>query len=146
VAVSRPNNGGFTLIEVLIAMSLFAIAATMVVPTMFAWVQANQLSVQRDRARQALDRVGDEYLQMGWASSAWSTAHDRFDAPTDAETGFDTTVDWTLPGGETVPRFYHIYAPAEFEREIADSGLETVSFEISSGNCYAFVRSEGKGP
>ncbi|MBX0302953.1 class I SAM-dependent methyltransferase [Haloarcula salinisoli] len=74
--------------------------------------------------------------------SVWSTAHDRFDAPEDAETGFDTTVDWTLPGGETVPRFYHIYAPAEFERELDDSGLETVSFEISSGNCYAVVVAE----
>ena len=78
--------------------------------------------------------------------SVWSTAHNRFDAPADAETGFATTVDWTLPGGETVPRFYHIYAPAEFRRELDDSGLETVSFEISSGNCYAVVRPEGKGP
>ncbi len=34
--------------------------------------------------------------------SAWSTAHDRFDA----EDGFDTTVEWTLPGGEPVDRFY----------------------------------------
>ena len=78
--------------------------------------------------------------------SAWSTAHDRFDAPEDAETGFDTTVDWTLPGGETVPRFYHIYAPAEFRRALDESDLTTASFEISSGNCYAVVRSEGKGP
>jgi len=68
--------------------------------------------------------------------SAWSTAHDRFDA----EDGFDTTVDWTLPGGETVPRFYHIYAPAEFEADVADSDLEPVDFEVSSGNCYATVR------
>ncbi|WP_262176761.1 class I SAM-dependent methyltransferase [Haloarcula laminariae] len=78
--------------------------------------------------------------------SVWSTAHDRFDTSEDAETGFDTTVDWTLPGGETVPRFYHIYAPAEFRRALDRSGLATVSFEISSGNCYAVVRSEGKGP
>ena len=78
--------------------------------------------------------------------SVWSTAHDRFDTSADASAGFDTTVDWTLPGGETVPRFYHIYAPAEFERELDASGLETVSFDISSGNCYAVVRSEGKGP
>jgi len=78
--------------------------------------------------------------------SAWSTAHDRFDAPDDAETGFDTTVDWTLPGGETVPRFYHIYAPAEFERDVVASGLALVSLEISSGNCYAVVESEGKAP
>ena len=70
--------------------------------------------------------------------SAWSTTHDRFDA----ETGFDTTVDWTLPGGETVDRFYHIYDPAEFEDDVTESALEPVSFEVSSGNCYAVVGSE----
>ena len=77
--------------------------------------------------------------------SAWSTAHDRFEGDEtaraeDPETGFDTTVDWTLPGGETVPRFYHIYAPAEFRADIAESRLELVEFEISSGNCYGTVR------
>ncbi|MHC3380468.1 class I SAM-dependent methyltransferase [Haloarcula sp. H-GB5] len=76
--------------------------------------------------------------------SAWSTAHDRFDADTDADAGFDTTVDWTLPGGETVPRFYHIYTPAEFERDVADSDLRLVSMELSSGNCYGVVEPEGK--
>jgi ubiquinone/menaquinone biosynthesis C-methylase UbiE len=76
--------------------------------------------------------------------SAWSTAHDRFDAAPDADEGFDTAVDWTLPGGETVPRFYHIYAPAEFERDVADSDLRLVSLELSSGNCYGVVEPEGK--
>ena len=65
--------------------------------------------------------------------SAWSTAHDRFDR----DEGFDTTVDWTLPGGETVPRYYHIYSPAEFESDLAESDLETRHVEVSSGNCYA---------
>jgi tRNA (uracil-5-)-methyltransferase TRM9 len=72
--------------------------------------------------------------------SAWSTAHDRFDAPADAETGFDTTVDWTLPGGETVPRFYHIYALPEFEADVAAAGLHIADAFVSSGNCYAVVR------
>ncbi|WP_144902304.1 class I SAM-dependent methyltransferase [Halobellus captivus] len=67
--------------------------------------------------------------------SAWSTAHDRFDA-TD---GFDTTVPWTLPGGERVQRFYHIYDPAEFESDLAASDLDVVTSVISSGNCYAVV-------
>jgi len=71
--------------------------------------------------------------------SAWSTAHDAFDASADATEGFDTDVDWTLPGGETVPRFYHIYAPEEFDADIAASGLEVVDSRISSGNCYAVV-------
>ena len=97
--------------------------------------------------RASLDELARVLASDGRALvSVWSTAHDRFDAPEDAEEGFDTTVDWTLPGGETVPRFYHIYAPAEFERELDESGLATESFEISSGNCYAVVRSEGKGP
>jgi tRNA (uracil-5-)-methyltransferase TRM9 len=72
--------------------------------------------------------------------SAWSTAHDRFDA----EDGFDTTVDWTLPGGERVPRFYHIYSPAEFRADLDDSGLEPVEVFVSSGNCYAVV-ADGEG-
>ena len=67
--------------------------------------------------------------------SAWSTAHETFDETE----GFDTTVDWTLPGGETVDRFYHIYAPDEFEAELAASALEVVDWEVSSGNCYATV-------
>lgn len=71
--------------------------------------------------------------------SAWSTAHDRFDA----ESGFDTTVPWTLPGGESVPRFYHIYDPAEFAADIGESGLRTVAATVSSGNCYAVVEPGG---
>jgi len=72
--------------------------------------------------------------------SAWSAAHDRFDAPADAEVGFDTTVEWTLPGGETVPRFYHIYTPDEFRSDIESSDLALDEFEVSSGNCYGTVR------
>jgi len=68
--------------------------------------------------------------------SAWSTEHDRFDATE----GFDTTVEWTLPGGEAVDRFYHIYDPDEFRADIDRSELELVDFEISSGNCYGIVR------
>lgn len=74
--------------------------------------------------------------------SAWSTAHDRFDADADAEVGFDTTVDWTLPGGETVPRFYHIYAPREFDADLVASDLRIVDSVVSSGNCYAVVGPE----
>ncbi len=72
--------------------------------------------------------------------SAWSTAHDRFDA----EDGFDTTVDWTLPGGERVPRFYHIYSPEEFRADLDESGLVPVDVFVSSGNCYAVV-ADGEG-
>lgn len=67
--------------------------------------------------------------------SAWSTEHDRFDA----DQGFDTTVDWTLPDGETVGRFYHIYAPGEFERDLARSALGVERTWVAAGNCYAVV-------
>jgi ubiquinone/menaquinone biosynthesis C-methylase UbiE len=67
--------------------------------------------------------------------SAWSTAHDRFDA----DEGFDTTIDWTLPGGETVPRFYHVYSPTEFETDLRESDLAVRKAFVSSGNCYAVV-------
>jgi len=71
--------------------------------------------------------------------SAWSVTHDTFDVSDDAETGFDTTVEWTLPGGETVPRFYHVYAPAEFQADVEASALSLDAFEVSSGNCYGTV-------
>jgi len=74
--------------------------------------------------------------------SAWSTAHDRFDASPDDETGFDTSLEWTLPDGETIDRYYHIYAPAEFEADLEAGGLAIESSFVSSGNCYAVVRSE----
>lgn len=86
-----------------------------------------------------LDRV----LRPGGRAlvSAWSSEHDRFDVDPGAEEGFDTTVDWTLPGGETVPRFYHIYARPEFEADLRASGLVTEESYVSSGNCYAVCRS-----
>ncbi len=74
--------------------------------------------------------------------SVWSTAHDRFDANADAEVGFDTTIDWTLPDETVVPRFYHIYAPQEFEADLADSNLQVENIRVSSGNCYAEVQGE----
>jgi ubiquinone/menaquinone biosynthesis C-methylase UbiE len=95
----------------------------------------HHLSPRAARIR-SLDELARVLAPGGTALvSAWSTAHDRFDR----EDGFDTTVDWTLPGGETVPRYYHIYSPAEFEANIAESALEVVDVDVSSGNCYAVV-------
>ena len=74
--------------------------------------------------------------------SAWSVTHDRFNRTE----GFDTTVDWTLPGGETVSRFYHIYDPVEFEADVNESELGIEEVFEERGNCYAVVRTEGKGP
>ena len=68
--------------------------------------------------------------------SAWSTEHDRFDATS----GFDTCVDWTLPDGEVVQRFYHIYDPEEFRADLERSDLAVATAFVSSGNCYAEVK------
>lgn len=90
----------------------------------------------RERRVESLNELARVLAPDGTALvSAWSTAHDRFDRTE----GFDTTVDWTLPGGETVPRYYHIYSPSEFEADLAESALETHDTDVSSGNCYAEV-------
>ena len=99
----------------------------------------HHLPTAADR-RASLDELARVLSPEGQALvSVWSTAHDRFDASADAESGFDTTVDWTLPGGETVPRFYHIYAPPEFHADLDASALSPVDVFVSSGNCYAVV-------
>jgi tRNA (uracil-5-)-methyltransferase TRM9 len=72
--------------------------------------------------------------------SAWSVTHDRFEA----DDGFDTTVDWTLPGGETVPRYYHIYDPTEFASDLQASALAVERVFDERGNCYGVVGVEGK--
>ena len=94
----------------------------------------------RSLRRRSLDELARVLAPGGEALvSAWSTVHDRFEADPDAESGFDTHVDWTLPHGETVPRYYHIYAPPEFDRDLADSDLRVARTWVSSGNCYAVV-------
>lgn len=95
----------------------------------------------RKRRLASLDELARVLAPGGRALvSAWSTAHSRFEDEQTNGSGLDTEIDWTLPGGETVPRFYHVYDPSEFERDLADSDLVVESFELSSGNCYAVVR------
>jgi len=67
--------------------------------------------------------------------SAWSVSHGRFDR----ESAFDTEIDWTLPDGETVPRFYHVYDLGEFEADLAESALCVAEVFESHGNCYGVV-------
>lgn len=72
--------------------------------------------------------------------SVWAVTHERFDA----ETGFDTVVDWTLPDGTTAPRFYHIYDEAEFEGDLAAARVRVVDRWEESGNLYARVAPLGE--
>jgi len=86
----------------------------------------HHLPTRADR-RRSLDELARVLAPDGRALvSAWSTEHDRFDD--DGDDGFDTTVDWTLPGGEVVPRFYHVYAPDEFQADVAATGLTIDDF------------------
>lgn len=90
----------------------------------------------RDARIASLDELSRVLAPGGRALvSAWSTTHETFDR----EEGFDTTVDWTLPGGETVPRYYHIYDPDEFERDLRTSALGIERTFEEAGNCYAVV-------
>ncbi|PSP73800.1 SAM-dependent methyltransferase [Halobacteriales archaeon QS_3_64_16] len=68
--------------------------------------------------------------------SSWSVTHDRFERTT----GFDTTIDWTLPNDETVPRYYHIYDRAEFDADLTASALVVDRTYLSHGNCFGEVR------
>ncbi len=95
----------------------------------------------RATRRASLDELGRVLAPEGRALvSAWSTAHDRFDADADAADGFDATLDWTLPDGTVVDRYYRVYAPAEFERDLAASAPAVARTWLSSGNCYAELR------
>jgi len=85
---------------------------------------------------QSLDELARVLAPGGTALvSSWSTAHDTFDR----EQAFETTVDWTLPDGETVPRYYYIYDPETFAVDLAESALVVESRWVSSGNNYARV-------
>ncbi|GAA0263633.1 class I SAM-dependent methyltransferase [Halobacterium noricense] len=110
----------------------------------------------RDARVASLDELARVLTADGDALvSAWSTTHDKFDRearnPSESRTaegseisveGFDTTVDWTLPGGETVPRFYHVYSPEEFRADLAASSLAVAETFTASGNCYGVVHGE----
>lgn len=72
--------------------------------------------------------------------SGWSIYDDRFDF----DTATDTTVDWTLPSGDTVPRFYHLYDADDFAGELAASDLTVDRRWVEAGNCYAIVRPRGE--
>lgn len=85
---------------------------------------------------ESLDELARVLAPTGRALiGVWSVTDDRFDF----EDGQDRVIPWTLPDGETVERFYHIYDRGDIERELAESRLAVRSLEASSGNWYADV-------
>jgi tRNA (uracil-5-)-methyltransferase TRM9 len=94
---------------------------------------------ERRLRRRSLDELARVLDADGAALvSVWSTTHDRFEDG-DTGAGFDTEVGWTLPDGTTVPRYYHIYAPEEFDADLDASALSVAESFTSAGNCYAVV-------
>ncbi|WP_330630977.1 class I SAM-dependent methyltransferase [Halocatena halophila] len=92
--------------------------------------------------RQSLAELGRVLTAGGEGLvSVWATTHPTFDRTS----GFDTTVDWTLPDGTVVDRFYHIYDPVEFDRDLEAASLTVVDRFESHGNCYAVVEGDGDG-
>lgn len=97
-----------------------------------------------DRSRRvaSLDEL-DRVLAPGAPAlvSGWSVHHARFEEHAAA---VDRVVDWTLPSGERVPRFYHLYDEADFASELGESALAVDRRWLEAGNCYAAVRGSGK--
>lgn len=72
---------GFTLIEALLALTVFAIGAVMLLPAMYAWVDANSLSIQRDEAMRVLAQAED-VLAYSSSGGEWDTDRDVADFET----------------------------------------------------------------
>ncbi|MGM0399477.1 MAG: class I SAM-dependent methyltransferase [Halobacteriota archaeon] len=90
----------------------------------------------REARVESLDELARVLTPGGRALvSVWSTEHDRFDETE----GFDTTVTFTMPDGRAVPRYYHIYDPAEFGTDLEASAVVVEGEWVSNGNCYAVV-------
>lgn len=90
----------------------------------------------RDARIDALDELARVLGPDGHALvSVWSVTHDRFDAGR----AFDGWIDWTLPSGETVPRFYHVYDPDSFADDLATSDCTVERTFEEAGNCFGIV-------
>jgi tRNA (uracil-5-)-methyltransferase TRM9 len=90
----------------------------------------------RDARIDALDELARVLGPDGHALvSAWSVTHTRFDA----DAAFDGWIDWTLPSGETVPRFYHVYDPTSFAEDLGASACAVERTFEEAGNCFGVV-------
>jgi tRNA (uracil-5-)-methyltransferase TRM9 len=146
-AVERASEGGYGDRLALVQGDASALPLASGVADLAVYVATLHHLPDRETRVRSLDELARLLAPDGVALvSAWSTAHDRFANADggDDDDGFDTTVDWTLEDGTTVPRFYHIYSPSEFERDLAASALAAERTFQSSGNCYSIVTPEQK--
>ena len=77
--------------------------------------------------------------------SVWARDQPRFAAVTEAhatESG-DVDVPWTMPDGQKVSRYYHLFKGGELERLIIECGLHGEKFFRSAENWFALARRDG---
>lgn len=133
-AITRANTKNFTIEPVLAdAASLPIHPGTIDLAVYIATLHHLPTSTLR---RTSLNELARVLTPDGTALvSAWSTRHESFERTN----SFDTTIDWTLPDGTRVGRYYHIYDPAEFSADLAASDLQIQETFIERGNCYGIV-------
>lgn len=133
-AIERGEDQGFELASCLGDASGLPLEASVV--DLAAYIATIHHLPDRETRVASLDELARVLGPDGAAVvSAWSVSHDRFDR----NEAFDTEIDWTLPDGETVPRFYHVYDIAEFDADLHRSDLRVVETFESNGNCYGIV-------
>ncbi len=133
-AIERGVDRGFGLAPCLGDASRLPITGSVV--DLAAYIATIHHLPGRETRIASLDELARVLVPGGAAIvSAWSVSHDRFDR----EAAFDTEIDWTLPDGETVPRFYHVYDLGEFETDLRRSDLRVTETFESHGNCYGTV-------
>ena len=139
VAIERASGRGFDLAPVQ------ADAATLPVGTDEVDLAVYVATLHHLPSRELRIRSLDELARAltpdgGGLVSAWCVTHERFDA----SSAFDTTVDWTLPDGTVVPRYYHIYDLDTFEADLVASDLVVERVFEEAGNCYGVVRGRSR--
>ena len=66
------DRGGFTLMEALVALTVFALGTLMILPSMFAWTRANSVSMQRDEVVRMLGSESAYLQQMDQGRNPWT--------------------------------------------------------------------------
>ncbi|MFP4560210.1 MAG: type II secretion system protein [Thiohalorhabdus sp.] len=117
------KEGGFTLIEALLAMSVFAIGAAMLFPAIFAWVDATSLSLQRDEAMRVLTRSEDTLTYS--TGSVWD--------PQATESQYETALE-TLDSASysTWKEFAAADLPTKYEVQTAVVGVTDTDGNVAS--------------
>ncbi|MEF8793610.1 type II secretion system protein [Thiohalorhabdus sp.] len=66
-------EGGFTLIEAMVAMAVFAIGALMLVPTVATWMESNTGRMQQAEAARLLNAYEADISLRQWGDPVWGT-------------------------------------------------------------------------